>query len=327
MTVYYVTQGAAGGGAGTSEGDPWTLNEAALGVLAGDKVYVKADADYTTLVTNAILYTTVNGTNSNPIEWEGYTTTPGDGGFVTIDATAASYGVGASTARNYQIIKNFIVKNAGINGFHSAAGNFWTLINCQAHDNGTDGFQCDDGSKFYNCLSYANGGSGFDNDADSVYVNCHAYNNTSYGFYNLSGATYYNCISTGNGSSAFRGNPIMGFNCTADGNAKAQTGYQGGSAAPNTLVNCIVENCATGITMTTGTAANSAGQGAFIINVGEYNNTAVYNTTYTKSTDPINLLNAASSMCTDLVNDDATLSSGSEAIDAGIDGSDIPVAG
>ena len=85
MTTYYV-DGAVGndGNAGTSEGagNAWaTIDHAMNTVAAGDKVFVKATGTYSeTPVMDTV------GASNNPITFEGYTTTPGDNGKVTVDA-------------------------------------------------------------------------------------------------------------------------------------------------------------------------------------------------------------------------------------------------
>ena len=80
MTTYYVDSAATGAADGSSEADAWTTIDTAMNnVVAGDKVWVKASATYseTPNIDTA-------GTSTLAIVFEGYTTTTGDRGKVTV---------------------------------------------------------------------------------------------------------------------------------------------------------------------------------------------------------------------------------------------------
>ena len=114
-TVYYV-DGASGsdGNAGTSSGAAWqTLGKASLTVTAGDTVYVKASATY-----NEILTFYATGTVSSPIRWEGYTTTTGDMGKVTIEGGNTRASCIRINNCNYNMVLNFILQGATSQAIH-----------------------------------------------------------------------------------------------------------------------------------------------------------------------------------------------------------------
>lgn len=77
FTEKYVSSLASGGGSGDSEGDPWTIDEAAAGVVPGTWVNVKDDGIYNRPLGSA-LQLSVHGSDAAPIVWEGYLTTPHD---------------------------------------------------------------------------------------------------------------------------------------------------------------------------------------------------------------------------------------------------------
>jgi hypothetical protein len=108
MATYYVSA-ATGSDAdsGLTEALAWlTVDKAMNTVTAGDKVWVKADGNYAELVT-----IDTAGTATTPIVFEGYTTTPGDGGRATITGSGARANcmVSSLTAGThvYYIFKNF----------------------------------------------------------------------------------------------------------------------------------------------------------------------------------------------------------------------------
>ncbi len=108
-TTYYV-DGASGsdGNAGTSTGAAWkTLTKASTSTTAGDTIYVKASATY-----NEILIFRSTGTASSPVRWEGYTTTPGDMGRVTIEGGNTRASCVQINNCNYNMLLNFVLQGA-----------------------------------------------------------------------------------------------------------------------------------------------------------------------------------------------------------------------
>ena len=140
MATYYV-DGVDGNdlNAGTSEGsgNAWaTIDKAMNTVAAGDHVYIKGNGDYTETATIDTV-----GTQTASIIFEGYTSTPGDGGMATIDATGLSNGVTYSVSPYlYYVFRNITVKNANSYGWSLSACRLMAFENCQANNNAGWGF-------------------------------------------------------------------------------------------------------------------------------------------------------------------------------------------
>lgn len=111
MATYYV-DAAAGNDAnlGTSPGagNAWaTLTKAANTVAAGDKVNVKVSGPY-----NEILTLVTSGTVTARIWWEGYTTTVGDLGQVTVEGGNVRATCLQLAAVTFNVFSNFIFQGA-----------------------------------------------------------------------------------------------------------------------------------------------------------------------------------------------------------------------
>lgn len=149
MTTYYVDTAVGNdSNAGTSEGagNAWATIQKAMNTVADDDVvYVKASGTYTEDITFVTSGGLVGGNRG--ILFEGYTSTPGDGGQVTTAASAAAYnwtssgGLGAiNTIRNFNI-------GSGSTGSISisAAGQNWQNCTFTGNVNITGngcGFKC-----------------------------------------------------------------------------------------------------------------------------------------------------------------------------------------
>lgn len=282
IATYYV-DGVDGndGNLGTSEGsgNAWaTIGQAVSSVAAGDKVYIKANTTYTENLT----LSTVGATN-NPIVWEGYTTTPGDGGVVTIRSGSTTADVLAAGSGNwYNVFKNIAFRGAAGSttgqGVNVPIGARLFFINCRAYEHGRHGFEVAQNSAFYSCYAHDNGNDGFSSQSTSLVtcVGCVSEGNTNYGF-GLGPSQVIGCISSGNGLGGVllqgSGNYLI-MNCTVDGNGKTTvTGIDvsGGSSSAIAVVNCIVYDCQTGISGPAG-----AGERIFSRNNLVNNNTTNY---------------------------------------------------
>jgi hypothetical protein len=161
-------------------------------------------------------------TDAGQIVFEGYTTTPGDGGEAKIDGGASGTRYQLLTTTNYtgKIWKNFWFTRNGatstaqglVNGTgavmfrcrfsHSSA---WACLNavnieCEAHDNTTYGFS---NGNCFRCISHHNGTNGWEVTSPSFgrHESCIAHHNGSAGF-NISFTGFMglkNCDSYANG--------------------------------------------------------------------------------------------------------------------------------
>jgi hypothetical protein len=137
VPTYYV-DGAVGdnGNDGEDEGagNAWaTIDYALNNIVAGDKVWVKASATYTE---NPELE--VEGALTTPIVFEGYTSSPGDGGRASI---VGEIGDGVIDDRLYYVFVNFDISNSGGAGsgrcvvFNDPQSSNTCWKNCVFHDN------------------------------------------------------------------------------------------------------------------------------------------------------------------------------------------------
>lgn len=236
MTTYYVDTAVGNdANAGTSEGsgNAWaTIDKAMSTVVAGDKVYIKASGTYseTPNIDTA-------GTLAAPITYEGYTSTPGDGGKATISGSTNC--VTTSLAVNqYMIWKNMIFTGASSHAYSCTNDDYCIFYNCEFHTNGGWGIAFDNALVLVNCIFYGN--TTYHVDADnSIYAfGCKFYNLAS-GTTSLNSASNVymsNCLFYNNSPSlyeTFAG--ILVNNCTFDG--------EGGSGQAIVLnANCMFFN-------------------------------------------------------------------------------------
>jgi hypothetical protein len=256
MATYYV-DGAAGTdtGSGTIT-DPWkTMTYAATHYATGDTVYVKASATYAGQISLPI-----SNAKGNEVTWEGYSTTPGDGGRATLDVSSSGNVYGFSAAsKNYYVIKNFHVTGAYYSGFYFTGvsvrvencvagtnrqkgfymtGQYACLIDCTAYDNGQDGIYASNGY-IYGCWSHDNS------------------TNVSTGYYDLrtGGGQILHSVFSGSGANAIcyvNGVPAVFMNNVVDGKGVAGYGvYNGNAFGAFIFHNNIIMNCGTGFRINT----------------------------------------------------------------------------
>jgi hypothetical protein len=317
MATYYI-DGAVGSdaNAGTSEGsgNAWaTIDKAMNTVAAGDRVWVKATGTYVETPT-----IDTNGSNVSPIIFEGYTSTTGDEGKVTIASGATTNLSATTTSSCYYLFKNFIFSGGSSNAASPAGADYIMWYNCEFVSGGADGA----------------GGTG----NNWTFYHCEFLNNTSFGCDNTGNTNgiFAGCIFSGNGSGGVRSaQSVMlfyknvGFNngtsavfdlnaCTAcigntvDGENTASVGIDiDGDAVYPIVIDNIVYDCTTGIGVSGSAWVVSVFMGYNLLN----NNTTDYSNTYEMT--GVNDVTSAPAF-TDEAGDDYTLGATSPAIDAGL---------
>lgn len=225
------------GGAKQTIGAMHTIQTATNQNAAGQTVWVKAEATIT--VGAGITYAPSGGISTYISQLNGYTTTRGDGGKVTIQATAGSAYQMFIPNGNGLLVRNFIFdgnSRTTITGVQSGIGNgglqmedcqainctsigfniqgkYCTLVRCKATACAT-GFTTNSGNgsnAFIDCIAYANTTIGF-SAAVGFFLHCIAANNTggtTDGFGtaiagNSGFAAFIGCVAYGNGRDGFR---------------------------------------------------------------------------------------------------------------------------
>lgn len=333
MATYYV-DGALGNdtNAGTSEGagNAWATIDKAMNTVTGtDVVHVKASATYgeTATIDTA-------GSQAGGIRFEGYTSTPGDGGQATIDGASTRANCLATTlasnTNTYYVFKNFIFTGATGDGVSLGNCRSVAFKNCIAHSNGGEGFLCNNSAcTFFLCTAYSNGNAateyGFHVGVSGALVACQAYSNYSGGIL-AAGVAHIAVLAYNNGQSGTSGynirdsgaTSVVVANCTIDGNSvNNQTGIDlNGSVRSLVCVNNIIYGCdgTSGVGMSWGAAI---GQLAVSENNLVNGNTTNYSNAQTNSGE----VTSAPQFTTE--GSDYSLQSGSPAVDAGVDAGDL----
>lgn len=298
-----------------------TLARAGRVALAGDRIYAKASASYLETIAAPNIHV---GTSVLPIIWEGYTTTIGDGGRVTINGegtrtTAMTQPGGVS----YITMRNFRSTNHTNKGWACGVAVYPIFENCEADNNAGGGFDFDESCVCVLCYSHNNTGNGFLSNAWSSYVGCVANNNTINGFSTLDSTSVIGCVSVGNASYGIKCDMSNGriatvVNCTVDGSGLATAvgiGFIGGTVIAAVCINNIVYDCVTGITSGTDRKNRFTSRNNVL-----YNNTSNYGANWTTQfgeilTNPLFVNEAIG---------DYNLGAGSPAIDAGLGASITP---
>lgn len=237
------------------------------------------------------------------VTWEGYTSSPGDGGYATIDGgtSGASYIV-ISLTGNQHFFKNFWWKNNGSSGttqwLNVNAGTsrcyFYriTCSNCRGA-----AFRVSNGNcMFLECEAFSfnagNGGNGagFSLALAGTCVRCTAYGGTnvnSSGFNNNGGVgvSFVDCIAWGNTGSSGGGlvvsarSTTMVQNCTFYGNSYGINVNNAGLGAIT-----VVENCHFESNTTWAVSGSHNLQTGFLNNNSYYNNGGAGHTNTTNAT-------------------------------------------
>ena len=313
MTTYYVDSAATGTADGLSEANAWTTIDTAMNnVIAGDKVWVKASATYSETPN-----IDTGGGFATPIIYEGYTTTTGDNGKVTVSGTTNC--LTGSVSNMYHIFKNFIFSGASSHGVYCSAGaaNAIAFYNCEFNSNGGSGVFGNDIYAFINCEFNSNTSSGCDVDNNTKYVGCIAQGNGSHGLVSTNTAMIYKCVIYNNNSFSDGLNTNGAYfviGCTLDGENGNTT--SDGLATPNSSDIVVVDNIfydwgGKGVVLSTGAPASQPVVGYNLMN----SNATDYNLSY--ETIGYNDVTSAPAFI-DEASDDYRPSSSSPAVDSQI---------
>ncbi len=322
MATYFVSD-ATGDDAddGLSEANAFlTIDKAMNTVAAGDKVWVKADGTYTE---DALIDTV--GTGTAHIIWEGYTTTPGDNGQVTMVAASVSCiakGTAATFAFIGYVFRNFKFTGGSGDAFGAWSGNTWLFDNCEF--SGAGAYGCGGGSAnqmlFHNCVITGNTSGATNLEKWCFFIHCKIHGNSG-----TDGARCTNIIAIGclvydnaatngaNFQSDAAGSINILYGNTIDGeNGTSVVGWEQTNSSPgmSLVMNNILYDCDKGVKRAT--AQNDSAVIGF--NLINSNATADYeNCENNAGGDVITAPNF-----TDEAGDDYTLGS-SDAVDAGVD--------
>lgn len=322
MTSYFV-DGAVGNdaNAGTSEGsgNAWaTIDKAMNTVAAGDDVAVKASATYAELAT-----IDTAGTSSGTIIFEGYTTTPGDGGVFTIDGSGSSnFGIATSMTSNlYYTFRNMRVTGSIGDGVSITDADTVSFFNCEFDNNDGEGLIMDNFGALLQCSIHNNGSTGVRIDNQGTLHSCVLFTNTTDQI--LSQGTdainclFYGMIISGDDHIHNTGvNMTTVAGCTFDGeNSTSVDGIHVTAVVKvgGMFVNNIIYDLDVGIESSSNMNALPL-IGYNLIN----SNTANYNNCVSLGFDV-----TGAPAFTDEGNDDYSLGSSSPAIDAGTDASEV----
>ena len=316
MTTYYV-DGAVGSdsNAGTSEGagNAWlTIGKGASTVAAGDTVNVKATGNY---VENVTLVTP--GAIGTPILWQGYTSTVGDEGVVTIAPSVAGYCVTGS-GEFFQVWRNFRFTGASNAGYFDSSADNLTFDNCEFDTNGTKGFQSDNNVGFLRCSFHGNTTVGAEADDGTMFYACVFYANGGNGNAHIESGQAIKCLFYGLAAgddqlqvNDLQARPTLYVMNTFDGENAATTtalDINGVNAVQSYIVDNIIYDHASGIDL----ATDNLGSGQIGWNLLNSNTTDETNVT-----GSINNQTTAPAF-TNEGTDDYTLGATSDAIDNGL---------
>lgn len=316
MATYYVSNATGDDSdTGLTEALAWaTIDKAMNTVSAGDTVYVKADGNY-----NEIAIIDTVGTSSATIVFEGYTSTPGDGGQATVDAQSTRVSCisdSLATPFVHYVFENFIFINATTANVVLSVSEV-TFKNCTLSDASGNGCTCASNTVFENCLFDSNGDSGIFCSGIATAIGCRFTNNTTEGA-EVSAATFiFYCTFVGNGADAIEclgGNGVFAFvvGCTVDGDGKTtNTGIDLNSSfwKRAIIINNLIYDCVDGIIC--------ANQGTFFIS---RNNLVNNNTTDYTNFETFEGEVTDAPQFEDEAGGDYSLGLGSPALNAGFDG-------
>lgn len=244
------------------------IQRAVDSVRGAETVNIKATGTYSPATTitfpSSANWVSAGVSGTAPVLFQGFTTTVGDGGIVTVSGAslaANSAIVLGVVGANHFVWKNFIFSGAtgtgiGFDVGGAGAGSNGHFRRCRFTANGGRGWRAGSGAcTLVLCMADANGNNGYESVATSntVWIACIANGNTGDGFNAASGGVWYRCSAFSNSGDNYEPGGAFNvlFDCTQDGDADdSDVGYRfsGGSTSQiQVLVNCIVYDNATGV--------------------------------------------------------------------------------
>lgn len=246
-----------------------TIDKGMQVVEPGDLGHPKATAAYTE---NATIVT-IGTAGTGWIVFEGYTTTPGDGGQVTMDGSGLTNCLtqSASSADLYYSIRNFICDGCDAEGIDLNDGDNITFINVTASNNTGSGLVADDNCCFYKDLFDGNGDHGLDCDFDSLIACCEFTGNTNIACETFNDVIHYQNLfhdgAAGQQGIRTQSSGILAvLQCTLDGEGLTggshigvnQTGANNSSTT--VIMNSIIYDWTVGVDFSSGQENNTHGK-------------------------------------------------------------------
>lgn len=232
----------------SSDGPLQTLDAAMNAVVAADDTlfYCISGADYV----DAAIDTAVTSLQ-NTCTFEGYTTTPGDNGRITMKGILTDT---IATRINY-CFKNIIFDAEDARANCVTLSSYEIMFrNCDFISGTSNNVTVAQASWFWDCYFEGSGADGVACGALGAFFNCRFYNNALMGIDGSSTVLCWNCTFFSNGTNgidaaAANESHIIAINCTIDGDDKdtvvgiyKNPAYRGMVA----IINCIVYDCSTG---------------------------------------------------------------------------------
>lgn len=238
----------------SSDGPLQNLDAAMNAVVATDDTlfYCRSGADY-----GAAAIDTAVGSATQTCTFEGYTTTPGDNGRITMKS-ALTNTVGT---RVHYCFKNIIFDAEDVRDHCISLGAYEIMFrNCDFINGTANNCVCAKATWFWDCYFEGSGSDGISCGPLGAFFNCRFYNNAAAAIDCSSTVLCWNCTFYNNGSDAIDGGAeneshVIAINCTIDGHVSSTNrGVYKNPAVRGmcAVINCIIYDCMTGIECSNG---------------------------------------------------------------------------
>src|SRR3990167_4882576 len=238
MATYYVALSGNfdGGNAGSDAAagtiaDPWLTSQKALDTaVAGDTVYWFGTQTLAALVdidtnSGSIAVGLIKHIGSNSAGAD-------DGTMAILNGDSAAVNCLKITATSFILMKNIELKNSTSTGLlWASAGSNFTFINVWAHNCGAHGF---------NMATFG---------AIKIWIRCRAYSNTTSGWNGSQGENFWGCVGYSNSVNGAAVSTVgSNYNsCVFYSNTTSGLNTLGAGAGTYLVQNCVINNCASGI--------------------------------------------------------------------------------